>query len=387
MSMEIYPQPHLVVRCGGLSHVAHLLVNDGLGSPAVVTGGRSVRGKEQWGTLVAELMDRGMDLFDVTVRGEPGPEVVNGAIDEIRRDLPHCDAVVAVGGGSVIDAAKAIAAGLAMAREEDASPFDITDYLEGVGTREPSGATVPLYAVPTTAGTGSEASRNAVISRIGEGGFKKSLRHTRYVPRVAVIDAELHVGCPRDITLASGLDAITQLLEAYLSPESNEVLDALALCGLASAGRSFPALLAGEEGVHLREEMACAAYLSGVCLTSAGLGVVHGLASPMGALHDIPHGVVCGLLVAPAMEAALNAPEDHWRRPEVSERIRRAGDALQVNDGLVEWLYRVAEGLPRLGSFGFTREDIPRLAGGSPLKNNPVTLAEDQVAALVEAVL
>ena len=384
--MKVAAQPQLWIKPGVLAELPAILRQEGISAPAVVTGGRSIRGREEWGVLTDALVGGNVDFLDITVRGEPSPEVVNTAVTDLRRDLPDCDGVVAIGGGSVIDAGKAIAAGMAMAGKGE-SAFDITRYLEGVGDLQPDGSTLPLIALPTTAGTGSEATKNAVLSSVGPEGFKKSLRHDRFVPRLAILDPRLHMGCPPGITVASGMDAITQLLESYLSPEANEITDALALQGLRAAGRAFPGLAGGDDSEELRRDMALAAYLSGVCLASAGLGVVHALASPLGALHAIPHGVVCALLVGPAMEGVIRAPAKDHRRGGIAARMAAAAEALGVPEDLPGWLRGCAQGLPRLSSYGFSPSEIPEIVRQGGLKNHPVTLDEGQCAALVEEVL
>lgn len=388
MKLMMPAQPELLVQSETFSRLPDLLRRNGFRRPVLVTGGRSIRGREEWGIVTDGLLEAGCSFLEFTVRGEPSPEIVNEAIGEILQDAPDSDSVVAVGGGSSLDAGKAIAAGAAMA-EREAEPFDITRYLEGVGDREPTGETLPLIAFPTTAGTGTEASMNAVISRVGPEGFKKSLRHPRFVPAMAVIDPDLHRGCPPNVTRACGLDAITQLMEAYVSVAANPVSDALAILGLQKAGIAFSRLLGGEENAELRADMALAAYLSGVCLAAAGLGLVHGYASPLGAQYDIPHGVVCGLLLGPTVEHALRKESvprgkmDHLAK--YGEAARALG--LASAEAMVDQLYAWAEPLPRLAEFGFTREDLSRIAGESGLKNHPVEVEERESIGMLESLL
>ncbi|TVR89318.1 MAG: iron-containing alcohol dehydrogenase [Spirochaetaceae bacterium] len=322
---------------------------------------------------------------------------MNAVLADISEKAPQSDVVVAVGGGSVLDAAKAVAAGVAIMRAgpragpsgapgaanaSESASFDITRYLEGVGDLTPDGSTLPVIAFPTTAGTGSEATMNAVLSRLGPDGFKKSLRHPGYVPRLAVLDPDLFAGCPLDITRASGLDAITQLLEAYTSTKTNAMVDSLAELGLSRAGSAFPRLLAGEDTPDLRANMALAAYLSGVCLAAAGLGVVHGFAAPLGALRDIPHGAVCGMLLGPVMRATL--------RVEAVPKYDRAAALLGLGDSADAVIERVeswAEPLGRLSDYGFVREDLPTIVTGTGLKNHPVKLSDKELTVILEEVL
>ncbi len=402
MSMNMPPQPELRVKQGAFRRLPDLLTERGCTHPVLVTGGNSVRRREDWRLVTSALQSEGVSYLDFRVSGEPSPELVNSVIAAISEQAPQSDVVVAVGGGSVLDAGKAIAAGVALMRTQPpaaamasvapgasrapAAPstpaFDITRYLEGVGDLTPDGTTLPVIAFPTTAGTGSEATMNAVLSRIGPDGFKNSLRHPGFVPRLAVLDPDLFSGCPANVTRASGLDAITQLLEAYTSTKTNPMVDTLAELGLTHAGRAFPRLLEGEDTPELRAEMALAAYLSGVCLAAAGLGVVHGFASPLGALRDIPHGAVCGMLLGPVMRATL--------RVQPVPRYDRAAQLLGVGDSAAAVVERVeswAQPVGRLGDYGFVREDLSTIVNGTSLKNHPVQLSDDSLTTILEEVL
>lgn len=396
MRFRLPPQPQLIVERGAFVGLPRLLQDQGYSRPILVTGGRSVRGRDEWGIVTDTLLENGFVFQEFTIRGEPSPTVVNEAVREIIREAPESDVVVAVGGGSALDAGKAIAAGVAITSTSDRNveDFDITRYLEGVGSETPDGCTLPVVAFPTTAGTGTEATMNAVISRIGPRGFKKSLRHSRFVPSVAVLDVDLHRGCPQDVTRASGLDAITQLLEAYISTSSNVLTDQLAALGLTHAGMAFPRLITGEDTPELRTHMAVAAYLGGVCLAAAGLGVVHGYASPLGAYRDIPHGVVCGLLLGPSIEhsaGSLATPRGSFpsvqsvrdRYGEAARLIGVGDDAAALADRTREW----AVPLGKLRDYGFVASDIPRIAAETGLKNHPVNLEAAALRSILEEVL
>jgi alcohol dehydrogenase class IV len=387
---RIARQPRLIAGQGTFTLLPEILREDRRSTIAVITGGRSIRGRDEWALLTERLLDGGFEFLDFTVRGEPTPDLVDGIVAQIRDELPGCDAVLAIGGGSVMDAGKAVAAGIAL--PPDAYGKGIVSFLEGVGDREHPGDTRPVYAVPSTAGTGSEATKNAVLSVTGAEGFKKSLRHDHFVPHTAIIDPVLQIGTPPAVTRASGLDAITQLLEAYVSTAANPVTDALALQGLRLGGAALPRLLNGEDAPELRLDMALAAYLSGVCLANAGLGLVHGYASPVGALREIPHGVVCGILVGPVTSRTLDLLSQAGAAGALARYDAAAAAVLAGGEGrpgsaagpasasaptardLVEWFRHLAEPLGGLGDYGFRRDDLASLAGASGMKNHPVAM-------------
>lgn len=338
--------------------------------------------------LLAELTREGIRVELFRSSGEPSPESVDRAVELIRGE--DLEAVVGIGGGSTIDLAKAAAA----IAEQDGPT---ADYLEGVGSRKPEGRRLPLFAAPATAGTGSEATKNAVLSRIGEGGFKKSLRHDAFIPDVAILDPVAAVSCPREVTAASGLDAITQLLEAYVSKDANPFTDCLAEAGLREAGWAFERVLEAPEDLQARGAMSLAAYYSGICLANAGLGFVHGAASPIGAMKPIPHGAFCGLTLFPSVEETLPLLDPHDRigsealrkyhaaagflSPKVSEEPETPDIVSRLRE-LTE-----AAALPGLGSFGFTAEDLERVAADAGVKNHPADLDRETKVRILRAAL
>ncbi|MFW5689451.1 MAG: iron-containing alcohol dehydrogenase, partial [Spirochaetota bacterium] len=321
---------------------------------------------------------------------EASPDAVNAIVAHPRAKRP--DGVVAIGGGSTIDTGKALAAAFV-------EGVPVETLLEGGGTRPPSGRRLPFVAVPTTAGTGSEATKNAVLSRPGPDGFKKSLRHDNFVPDLALIDPLLHLSCPSDVTAASGLDAITQLLEAYVSTRATPLTDALALDGLAAAGRSYlRAVGRGESDVDARAGMAYAAYLSGVCLASAGLGTVHGLAGPAGAFTSVPHGLFCGLLLPHVTRRTVDALQGRRDALGVLGKYAAAGRALtgrttgSLEDQIEMLVDRLSEfaragSLPGLRAFGFNDEAARRVAGAGDNKTNPYAFSVEERTSLIGAAL
>ncbi|MFO7620388.1 MAG: iron-containing alcohol dehydrogenase [Bacteroidales bacterium] len=353
----------------------------------IVTGrssfAESVFGKQ----LFRELTREKVGIYHVVVPGEPSPDLVDNAVREFMEE--RIDLVVAVGGGSVIDAGKAISAMLPL-RES------VKDYLEGVGTKEHPGTKVMFIAVPTTSGTGSEATKNAVISETGIRGFKKSLRHDNLVPDVALVDPELTLSCPRDITAASGMDCFTQLTEAYLSVKANEYTDALALEGLKAVRSSLERSVADGRDIEARTGMSFAALTSGICLANAGLGVVHGFASSIGGMFDIPHGIVCGTLMASANEIIVRelrrtgnnttAINKYLRLGKLFLEEERRSDDFYI-DGFIDYLQRLTSEslLPRLAEYGLKEKDIETICRSTENKNNPVKLTPENLAEIISS--
>ena len=266
----------------------------------LLTGGHSFTASPHWVRLETALGAAGFTYTVLRITGEPSPEEIDAIVREQREG--RWDLVVGIGGGSVLDGAKAVAGLLKPGNS-------VMDHLEGVGPELPyRGPATPFIAVPTTAGTGSEATRNAVLTRQGPAGFKKSFRDEALMAEVALVDPDLLATCPPALIAANGMDALTQLLESYLSVRANPLTDALALAGLAAVRDGLLAWYqGGAEAVAGRERMALAALLSGICLAQTGLGSVHGLAQPLGSLFPIPHGVVCGTLVAAATRVNIAA--------------------------------------------------------------------------------
>jgi alcohol dehydrogenase len=359
----------------------------------LVTGARSLQQTPRWSRLLDGLSQHGMRWQQVVVNGEPSPELVDSAV-AAHRDSP-IDAVVGVGGGSVLDAAKAIAG---MLRSGDS----VLNHLEGVGRGLPyQGPAVPFIAVPTTAGTGSEATKNAVLSRRGPSGFKKSFRDNRLVARVAIVDPSLLASCPKDLIAANGMDAFTQLLESYVSQRASPFTDALAYSGLQAFSQGFWRAWDSDDPLAQQgfEKLAYASLCSGITLAQSGLGSVHGLASPLGAFFPIPHGIVCGTLVAAATRVNILALRE---RAPGGAALRKYAEAALLLGGntyssetaaqeelialLEEWTDRLA--LPRLAQFGMTEQDIPRVVAncrGGSMQTNPLVLTDEELAELLRA--
>lgn len=358
----------------------------------LVTGARSLGESGRAERLFRALADTGLRWRHVSVEGEPSPETVMGIVEQFRgRSM---DVVVGIGGGSVLDAGKAVAGLLRV-------PNVVSDFLEGVGPELPyPGPAVPFIAVPTTAGTGSEATKNAVLGRRGAGGFKKSFRDEQLVPVVALVDPDLLESCPPAQIAANAMDALTQLIESYVSVRANPLTDALAIAGIASVRVGLWAWYEGREDAPAgRTHMAYAALLSGICLAQTGLGSVHGLASPLGHMFPIPHGVVCGTLLAAATRVNIDALRARAPESPARERYARIGNVLSgrehrnarnAREALVllisDWVERLE--LPRLSCYGVTAAHIPDIVAGSrgsSMKTNPVVLTDEELGRILLA--
>jgi alcohol dehydrogenase len=338
------------------------------------------------------LRQRGVGFDIVKVAGEPSPDLVDDAVRAFRGD--DFGVVIGIGGGSALDAAKAIAGLLKPGNS-------VMDHLEGVGPELPyRGPATPFIAVPTTAGTGSEATKNAVLSRHGPDGFKKSFRDDALVAEVAIVDPDLLAGCPPALIAANGMDALTQLMESYVSTKSNPFTAALALSGLAAVRDGLLAWYqAGASAPEARAKMAYASLLSGICLAQTGLGSVHGLASPLGALFPIAHGVVCGTLVAAATRVNIAAMQSRepdnvalGKYAEVGRLLSRShgASAAANRDHLVRVLddWTQAMALPSLSALGVAAADLDRIVAGSrgsSMKTNPIVLTDAEIKAVVAA--
>jgi alcohol dehydrogenase class IV len=345
------------------------------GSRALLVGGRHIHGARE--TLP--------DLGDVTpfiVDGEPTIDVARLGADLFRAE--RCDVAIGIGGGSVLDAAKAIAA-LATNRG------DALDYLEVIGRGQPLEHTpAPCIAVPTTAGTGSEVTRNAVLGS-PEHGVKASLRHPSMLPRVAVIDPELTLSLPPAVTASTGLDALTQVIEPYVSPRATPMTDAFCLEGIRRVSRSLR-IAAGPEGatrLDARTDMSIASLFGGLALANAGLGVIHGFAAPIGGMFDAPHGAVCAALLPHGMTANLRALRTRASAEDRAaiERYRIVavtftGDPDATPEAGIAAVASLCADLkiPGLRSYGIDEthaEELARKAlNSSSMKANPVALDE-----------
>jgi len=319
------------------------------------------------------------------VANEPTIALIRQGVEVFRG--AGCDLVIAIGGGSAIDAGKAIAAAAA-------NPRDLLDYLEVIGKGQPlDNAPWPFIAVPTTAGTGSEVTRNAVLGS-SEHGVKVSLRSPLMLPRVAIVDPVLTHGLPPAVTASTGLDALTQLIEAYVSSRANAFTDGICLDGIRYASASLPRAYRDGSDADARSGMAYASLLGGLALANAGLGVVHGFAAPIGGMFDAPHGAVCAALLPAGMRANIAALREREPQSAALERYREIARILTndpdaiAEDG-AEWVRDLTAKLaiPSLASYGIRERDVPELAAkasrANSMKANPIMLTTAELTATI----
>lgn len=346
----------------------------------VLTGKQSFLEGPHWARLKEAFEREGIIWSHASIDREPDPRMIDEIVNDHRDSV--VDAIVAIGGGSVLDAGKAISAMLC-------ERGSVKNFLEGVGDRKPGGEKVPFIAVPTTAGTGSEATKNAVISEPGTGGFKKSLRHDHYIPDVALIDPVLAVGLDPTVTAYTGMDAFTQLLEAYVSTKATPLTDALAMQGLAYVKLGLEGSVENGQDLEARAAMAYAAFLSGLCLANAGLGLVHGFASAVGARIDIPHGLVCARLMGVVNRKTVERLYEGNHAAVAFQKYQKAGEIFGYSPSEASWggehLVNVIEGLTtrfgisRFADYGLKSDDLPEVLAKSSMKNHPITFSEGEL--------
>jgi alcohol dehydrogenase class IV len=365
---------------GRVSEVAEALAGLGANRVLVVTGRRTSRAD----AIRSAMAEAGISSIAFGVATEPSIERVRVAMELLAEAA--CDAVLGFGGGSALDVAKA-AAVLATAGT------DPMEHLEVIGAGRPIVRPgVPCVAVPTTAGTGSEVTRNSVLSG---GGVKASLRSPLMLPRVAVVDPDLLAGLPRPTIAASGMDALSQLIEPLLSQRANPFSDALARDGIRRSARSLRrAYEEGMEDAAVREDLALASLFGGMCLANSGLGVVHGIAAAAGARLSAPHGAVCAAVLGAAMEVNLSALRE--RGPEHPALLRMAEVATLLTgrpearpEDAIGWLRELTAALsiPGLASYRLTEDEIPAMLAAaqkaSSMRGNPIELTDAEVGEIL----
>jgi len=379
--------PQTIFGSGKFNELAKIISQIGQ-TALIVTGANSLKNSGKLDSFLDDLKKQSIHSSIVSVAGEPSPQIVDDTVNLYRNKT--IEIVAAIGGGGVIDAGKAISA---MLPQTDS----VFDYLEGVGNKLHDGRKIPFVAVPTTAGTGSECTKNAVLSQIGKNGFKKSLRHNNFVPEFALIDPQLSLTCPADITAACGMDAFTQLLESYVSLKASPMTNSLAYSGISLLKDNLvPACTNGSFDINVRGAMAYASYISGITLANAGLGIVHGLASTIGGYFKIPHGVICGTLVGSAtrMNIELLREQEQNGHPAL-KKYAEIGQLLSgsKNENTIKncnLLLEIIENwtnslsLPLLRNYEITETDFEKIVNSTGIKDNPVQLNNNQIKKILK---
>ena len=348
----------------------------------VVTGSSSQR----INPILYQLQHDQIETVVYPISGEPSIPVVERAIHQARAS--RCDLVISVGGGSTIDTGKAVAAMLTHSGE-------LLDYLEVIGkARKLERSTAPFLAVPTTAGTGSEVTRNAVLSS-PEHRIKVSMRSPLMLPRVALVDPELTYTLSSDLTASTGLDALTQLIEPFVCNQPNPLVDAWVRDGIPRAANSLLRACRDGHDSKAREQMALASLYSGLALANAKLGAVHGIAGPFGGMFDAPHGAVCARLLPEVIRVTLRALKT--RQPDAPQlgryteiaRLLTLDAKAQAEDGL-SWLDALIHELaiPPLSEYGFSQADMQTLVAkslqASSMKGHPIALTQQELHTILQ---
>lgn len=346
-----------------------------------------VHGRSSTGIPFVKGMLSGFDVTEFVVHGEPTLNLIRAGVEVAQ----NCDLVIGVGGGSVLDTAKALAVLVT-------NPGDVLDYLEVVGKGQPLvHAPLPYIAIPTTAGTGSEVTRNAVIE-VSQQNVKVSLRSPLMLPRVAMVDPELTYSLPPGITASTGLDALTQLIEPFVSIKANPMTDAICREGMRHAARSLRRAYENGSDHEAREGMSLASLFGGMALANAALGAVHGFAGPLGGMLHAPHGALCARLLPLVMEANISALET--RQPEHPSLKRYAeiakilteDERATAHDG-VTWTKQLVSDLkiPALSVYGMDEAQFPeaieKTLKASSFKGNPIPLHENELRKILEEAL
>jgi alcohol dehydrogenase class IV len=355
------------------------------GRRALVVIGKSAGAVQRAEPLLSQLDE----YATFSLAGEPTFDVVRTGVERARQE--NCDVVIGFGGGSVVDAGKAIA----MLLTNGGDPLDYAEVIgAGKAITKPSAL---FIAIPTTAGTGSEVTRNAVLGSPHHK-VKVSLRSPLMLPRVAIVDPTLTHDLPPDVTAATGLDALTQLIEPFVSCRANPLVDALCRDGIRRAATALRRVYEDGSDAAAREEMALASLFGGLALANAGLGAVHGFAGPIGGMFDAPHGAVCAALLPHVMEANVRALQARdmgspvlYRYYELA-RLLTATPGMKTADG-VGWVRETVKALkiPALSSYGITVADVPGIVAGaakaSSMKGNPIVLTREEMTEIVTRAL
>ncbi len=384
MRFEFATATRIIFGAGTLRDLGPLAAEMGRRA-LVVTGSKA----ERAAPLFDVLAKQGIEVVTFAVEREPTVGIAQrGTL--LARDSA-CDLVIGFGGGSAIDTGKAIAALVT-------NPGSPVDYLEVIGAGKLlKNAPLPFIAIPTTAGTGAEVTRNAVLAS-PEHRVKVSLRSPLMLPKLALVDPELSQSVPPDVTASTGMDALTQVLEPFTSLKANPITDAFSREGLQRAGHSLRRAYEHGSDLSAREDLALTSLFSGLALANAALGAVHGFAGPLCGMFPVPHGVVCARLLPLVTAANLRALRERepnnpaLARYDEAARLLTGSPQAQADDA-VEWLEALSYDLaiPRLAAFGVTEADFPRIvessARASSMKGNPIRLTAEEMTAVLDEAL
>lgn len=381
MQFEFATATRIIFGDGKLNDIGTLTA--GLGQRAFITTWRTIERAEP---LLSRLDEAGVSVVTFPIEGEPTVSMIQAAVEQCR--AADCDVVIGFGGGSAVDAGKAVSALVT-------NPGDPLDYLEVIGGGQPlANPPLPYIAIPTTAGTGAEVTRNAVL-KSEDHNVKVSLRSPLMLATIALVDPELTHSVPPEVTASTGMDALTQVLEPYVSINANPLTDSVCREGMARAARSLQTVYEDGGNAAARSDMAVVSLFSGLALANAKLGAVHGFAGPMGGMYPIPHGVVCARLLPFVMQVNVRALKEREpnnpalaRYDEVAQIL--TGDTkAKAGDGVI-WAQEIGQRLhiPGLASYGVTAADFPAIveqsAKASSMKGNPLVLTRAELTEILE---
>jgi alcohol dehydrogenase class IV len=381
MYFEFATASQIIFGPGALKDIGDLSAD--MGHHAFLMTGKNA---DRAAPLVEILTKQGARITQFSIPKEPTTDLALAAVDRARRNV--CDFVIGFGGGSVLDAGKVVAALLTNSGE-------LMDYLEVIGRGQPlNRRPAPYIAIPTTAGTGAEVTRNAVLDSPGHR-VKVSMRNRFMLPDLALVDPELTYSMPPSLTAATGLDAFTQLLEAYVSLQANPMTDGICREGLQHAARSLKKAYSDGKNVTARRDMCLASLFGGLALANAKLGAVHGFAGPIGGMYDAPHGALCAGLLPHVMEINIRALQSRnpqspaMNRYDEIARIITGSAKARATDGIT-WVHDLCLALqaPRLADYGIVESDFQTIVAksqkASSMKGNPIALTDAELAEVLQ---
>jgi alcohol dehydrogenase class IV len=381
MYFEFATASQIIFGPGALKNIGDLSAD--MGRHAFLMTGKNA---DRAAPLVEILTKQGARITQFSIPKEPTTDLALAAVDRARRNV--CDFVIGFGGGSVLDAGKVVAALLTNSGE-------LIDYLEVIGRGQPlNRRPAPYIAIPTTAGTGAEVTRNAVLDSPGHR-VKVSMRNRFMLPDLALVDPELTYSMPPSLTAATGLDAFTQLLEAYVSLQANPMTDGICREGLQHAARSLKKAYSDGKNVTARRDMCLASLFGGLALANAKLGAVHGFAGPIGGMYDAPHGALCAGLLPHVMEINIRALQSRnpqspaMNRYDEIARIITGSAKARATDGIT-WVHDLCLALqvPRLADYGIKASDFQTIVAksqkASSMKGNPIALTDAELAEVLQ---